>query len=109
MENYLIVKGQLHPIENENPPKGYKPNEWMKLDRIGRATIQMHLSESVYLHGTILYTFELWKTLLNTYKKKIAATKIYLIWHLYNLWIKESDFVQAHIMSANEWTTTGIY
>ena len=38
----------IHPIETENPPEGYKPNEWQKLDRIVYATIRMHLSESVY-------------------------------------------------------------
>ena len=48
MQDYLIVKGQIDPIETENPPKEYKLNEWQKLDRIVRATIQMHLSESVY-------------------------------------------------------------
>ena len=28
MQDYLIVKGQIDPIETENPPEGYKPNEW---------------------------------------------------------------------------------
>ena len=48
MQDYLIVKGQIDPIENEDPPEGYKPIECHKLDRIIHATIQMHLSESVY-------------------------------------------------------------
>ena len=48
MQDYLIVKGQIDPIENEAPPEGYKPIEWQKLDRIVRATIRMHLLESVY-------------------------------------------------------------
>ena len=45
MQDYLIVKGQIDPIENENSPKAYKVNEWQKLDRIVRATIRIHLSE----------------------------------------------------------------
>ena len=28
MQDYLIVKGPIDPIEIENAPKGYKPNEW---------------------------------------------------------------------------------
>ena len=43
MQDYLIVKGQIDPIENEVAPEIYKANEWQKLDRIVRATIRMHL------------------------------------------------------------------
>ena len=39
----------------------------------------------------------LWATLLSTYEKKATATKLYLIRHLYNLWMKESDSVTAHL------------
>ena len=48
MQDYLIVKGQIDPIENENALEIYKANEWQKLDRIACATIRMHWSESVY-------------------------------------------------------------
>ena len=64
VQYYLIVKGSIDPIETENPPKGYKPNKWQKLDRIIHATIWMHLFESVYvIVQSCLTTFELWKTL----------------------------------------------
>ena len=80
MQDYLIVKGQIDPIETKNPPNGYKPNERQKLDRIVRATIRMHLSESVYFTvQSCSTTFELWKTLSDTYEKKVVVTKIYLI------------------------------
>ena len=32
MQAYLIVKGQIDPIETENPPEAYKANKWQKLD-----------------------------------------------------------------------------
>ena len=84
MQDYLIVKGQIDPIENENAPVGYKLLEWVKLDRIVQATIWMHLSESVYFTVQSCSTaFQLWKTLLDTYEKMVAATKIYMIRHLY--------------------------
>ena len=28
MQDYLIVKGQIDPIENESAPEIYKANEW---------------------------------------------------------------------------------
>ena len=98
MLDYLIIKGQIDPIENENAPKIYKANEWQKLDRIVRATIRMHLSESVYFTvQSCTTTFELWKTLSETYEKKVTSTKMYLIRCLYNLQMKESDSVEAHL------------
>ena len=42
-------------------------------------------------------TFQLWKTLSDTYEKKVVVAKIYLIYRLYNFPIKESDSVRAHI------------
>ena len=94
MQDYLIVKGQIDPIKTENALEGYKVNEWTKLDQIVCTTIQMHLSESIYyMMQSCTTTFELWKTLSNTYEKKVAITKIYLIQRLYNLRMKESDSV----------------
>ena len=50
--------------------------------------------ESVYFKvQSCSTTFELWKTLSDTYEKKIVVTKIYLIRHLYNLRMKEADSV----------------
>ena len=98
MQDYLIVKVQIHPIETKNAREGYKPNEWQKLDRVVRATIRMHLLESLYFIVQSRSTaFQLWKTLSDTYEKKVAATKIYLIRRLYNLRMKESDSVEAHL------------
>ena len=48
MQDSLIVKGQIDPIETENPLEGFKLNKWQNLDRIVHATILMHLSKSVY-------------------------------------------------------------
>ena len=58
----------------------------------------MHLSESVYFTvQSCSTTFELWKTLSETYEKKVASTKMYMIRHLYNLRMKEFDSVQTHL------------
>jgi hypothetical protein len=48
MQDYLIVHGCIDPIENATAPTTYKPEVWAKLDHVARATIRMHLSESVY-------------------------------------------------------------
>ena len=66
MQDYIIVKGQIDPIENENALETYKANEWQKLDRIVYATIRMHLSELVYFTMQSCSTaFQLCKTLLD--------------------------------------------
>jgi hypothetical protein len=58
----------------------------------------MHLSESVYFTVQACTTAsELWKTLSDTYEKKVTTTKIYLIRRLYNLRTKESDSIMAHL------------
>ena len=98
MQDYLIVKGKIDLIKYEQAPEEYKPNEWTKLDQIIWVTIWMHLSQLVYYMVQPCYIiFQLWKTLSNTYDKKVIATKIYMMLHLYNLRVKESDSVQAHI------------
>jgi hypothetical protein len=98
MQDYLIVRGYIDPIEHDTAQASYKPDVWTKMDRVARATIRMHLSESVYFTvQTCTTTKELWKTLSDTYEKKAAATKIYLIRRLYNLRMKESDSITAHL------------
>jgi hypothetical protein len=80
MQDYLIVRGQIDPIEHDSAPTAYKPKVWTKLDWVVRATIQMHLSESMYYTvQSCTIAKELWKTLSDTYEKKVAATKINLI------------------------------
>ena len=39
----------------------------------------------------------LWQKLLSTYEKKATATKIYMIRRMYNLQMKESDSIMAHL------------
>jgi hypothetical protein len=96
MQDYLIVRGQIDPIKHEKPPMTlYTPEEWAKLDRVARVTIRMHLV--YYMVQLYKRSNELWKTLSNTYERKVAATKIYLIRCLYNLRMKESDLITTHL------------
>jgi hypothetical protein len=58
----------------------------------------MHLLESVYYTVQFcMTTTELWNMLSDAYKKKVATTKIYLIRRLYNLRMKESNSIIAHL------------
>jgi hypothetical protein len=98
MQDYLIVCGYIDPIEHDTAPATYKPEVWAKLNRVARATIRMHLSESMYFTVQACTTAsKLWKTLSDTYGNKVTATKIYLIRCLYNLWMKESDSITTHL------------
>ena len=66
--------------------------------QIARATIRMHLSESVYYTvKSCAMANALWQTLLSTYEKKATTMKIYLIRRLYNLRMKEFDFIMAYL------------
>ena len=86
MQDYFIIKGQIHLIEHASNPIGSKLEEWNRQDQIARGTLRMHLPESVYYTvQSCMTTHTLWQTLLSTYEKIASATKIYLIRHLYNL------------------------
>ena len=75
-------------FQNENVPNQYKPNEWMKLERIVHASFGC----------TYPNQSTIWCNRIRQHtRKKVAATKIFLVWPLYNLWMKESNSVQAHL------------
>jgi hypothetical protein len=94
----LFNSPQIDPIEHDMASATYKPEVWTNMDYVVRATIRMHLSESVYYTvQACAIVKELWKTLSDTYEKKVAATKIYLIRRLYNLRMKEFDSITAHL------------
>ena len=58
-------------MANEIATEIYKANEWQKVDKIVRATIRMHLSESVYFTVQSYATaFELWKKLSENLRKE---------------------------------------
>jgi hypothetical protein len=98
MQDYLIVRGYIDPIEDDTAPAIYKSDVWTKLDWVARVTIRMQLSESVYYTVQSCTTAkDLWKTLSDTYEKKVAATEIYLIRRLYNLRMKESNSITTHL------------
>ena len=75
-----------------------KAREWNWLDRITCDSSQMHMSESIYYTmKSCVTTHKLWEMLLSMYEKKTIVTKINLIRCVYNLWMKESDSVTAHL------------
>jgi hypothetical protein len=71
MEDYLIVRGYIDPIEHDTVPATYKLDVWTKLDWVARTTIRMHRLESVYYTVQLCTTAkELWKTLSDTYENR---------------------------------------
>ena len=75
-----------------------KASKWSKLDRLMRATIQMHLSKSVYFTiYSCMTTHKLCQMMSDTQEKKVISTKIYLIQQLCDLWMKEFDSKPAHL------------
>ena len=68
------------------------------MDELCRSTIRLHLVNSIYFS---LLDYEnshaLWQKLCNTYKKEAASNKVFLMHKLYNINMKESSGVQAHL------------
>ena len=76
--------------------------EWKQLDAKAKSTIRLHLAESVYF--TIVgeaTTRSLWQKLCDTYEKKTASNKVYLMKKLYELRMKEGGSVSAHLNEFN--------
>jgi GTP-binding protein EngB required for normal cell division len=48
MQDYLILIGQMDPIDHDKAPTNYKLKDWAKLNWVAQATIRIHSSESVY-------------------------------------------------------------
>ena len=58
----------------------------------------MHIVEPVYCTVQLCaITHKLSQTLIDIYEKKAALAQIDLILCLFNLWMKEMDFLKAHL------------
>ena len=100
MQDVLVQKKQRLPIMQATCTEnlGMTQIEWEELDALARSTIRLDLVESVYF--TVLECATAYVTrhkLINTYEKDTASNKVFLMRKLYNLRMKESSSVAAHI------------
>ncbi|MCO5610121.1 hypothetical protein L7F22_064356 [Adiantum nelumboides] len=101
MMDVLVNKGLAAPLKD--PKEGaYNDDQWEELDARARATIWLHLRESIFL--TIMdktTAFELWDSLCLAWDGKSASNKVFLMKKLMRLSMKEGSSVSSHLNEFN--------
>ena len=102
MEDLLVDKYQWIMVDLGNKPKGVSDEEWKKLDRKAKSTIQLCVSDSVLLNvAGAATTKALWDKLGTLYHSKSLVNKLFLRKKLYNLRMKDGDLVIDHLNAFN--------
>ncbi|MCO5581966.1 hypothetical protein L7F22_035855 [Adiantum nelumboides] len=101
MMDVLINKGLAMPLKDRKEGV-YNDDEWEELDARARATIWLHLGESIFF--TIMdktTAFELWNSLCSAWDGKSASNKVFLTKKLMHLSMKEGSSVNSHLNDFN--------
>ncbi|MCO5563006.1 hypothetical protein L7F22_016642 [Adiantum nelumboides] len=101
MMDVLVNKGLAAPLKDRK--KGvYNDDQWEELDARARATICLHLGESIFF--TIMdktTAFELWDSLCSDWDGKSVSNKVFLMKKLMRLSMKEGSSVSSHLNEFN--------
>ena len=102
MEDLLVDKDQWIAIDPGTKPAGVTNEEWKKLDRKAKSTIQLCVSYSVLLNvsGEAMAK-ALWDKLGTLCQSKSLVNKLFLRKKLYNLRMKDGDLVIEHLNAFN--------
>ncbi|MCO5601407.1 hypothetical protein L7F22_055528 [Adiantum nelumboides] len=102
MMGVLTNKGLLEPLFERQEGDGHTDAQWTMMDAKAKATIRLHLAESIFFtimdHKT---TKELWDSLCATWESKSASNKVFLMKKLFNLQMKEDGLITAHLNEFN--------
>ncbi|MCO5553808.1 hypothetical protein L7F22_007334 [Adiantum nelumboides] len=101
MMDVLVNKGLAVPLK-DCKEGGYNDDQWKELDARARATICLHLGESIFF--TIMdrtTAFELWDSLCSGWDDKSASNKVFLMKKLMCLSMKEGSSVSSHLNEFN--------
>ncbi|MCO5579570.1 hypothetical protein L7F22_033427 [Adiantum nelumboides] len=93
MMDVLVNKGLAAPLKDRKESV-YNDDQWEELDARARATISLHLGESIFF--TIMdktIAFELWDSLCSAWDGKSASNKVFLMKKLMRLSMKEPSNV----------------
>ncbi|MCO5557078.1 hypothetical protein L7F22_010634 [Adiantum nelumboides] len=94
----VLVNKQLATPLKERKEGVYNDDQWEELDSRARATICIHLGESIFF--TIMdktTAFELWDSLCSAWDGKSASNKVLLMKKLMRLSMKEGSNVSSHL------------
>jgi hypothetical protein len=102
MEDLLVERDQWIMVDPGMKPTGTLANDWKKLDRKEKSTIQLCLSDSVLLNVSEEATAkDLWDKLRKLYQSKSLVNKLFLRNNLYNLRMRDGDSVENHLNTFN--------
>ncbi|MCO5576209.1 hypothetical protein L7F22_030017 [Adiantum nelumboides] len=101
MMDVLVNKG-LAVLLKDRKEGLYNDDQWEELNARARATIRLHLGESIFF--TIMdktIAFELWDLLCSSWDGKSASNKVFLMKKLMRLSMKEGSSVSSHFNEFN--------
>ncbi|MCO5599033.1 hypothetical protein L7F22_053132 [Adiantum nelumboides] len=101
MMDVLVKKGLAAPLK-DHKKSVYNDDQWEELDARARATIRLHLGESIFF--TIMdktTDFEFWDSLCSAWDGKSASNKVFLMKKLMRLSMKEGSNVSSHLNEFN--------
>ncbi|MCO5606244.1 hypothetical protein L7F22_060431 [Adiantum nelumboides] len=101
MMDVLVNKGLAAPLKDRKESV-YNDDQLEELDARARATICLHLGESIFF--TIMdktIAFELWDSLCSAWDGKSASNKVFLMKKLMRLSMKEGSIVSSHLNEFN--------
>jgi len=102
MEDLLVDKDQWIVIDPGTKPMGVSDEEWKKLDRKAKSTIQLCVLDSILFNVLGEATTKaLWDKLGTLYQSKSLVNKLFLQKKLYNLRMKDGDLVTEHLNAFN--------
>jgi hypothetical protein len=99
-EQWIIVDPGTQPTgtTTSTQPTSMSKEDWEKLDRRARSTIQLCLEDSVLLNVSGESTAnELWDKLGNLYQSKYLVNKLFLRKKLYHLRMEDRDSMTEHL------------
>ncbi|MCO5604541.1 hypothetical protein L7F22_058708 [Adiantum nelumboides] len=101
MMDVLVNKGFVAPLK-DCKEGAYNDDQWKELDARVRATIWLHLGESIFF--TIMdkiIAFELWDSLCSSWDGNSVSNKVFLMKKLMRLSMKEGSSVSSHLNEFN--------
>ena len=105
-----MEKYQWIAVDPSTAPTGTLSDDWKKLDRKAKSTIQLCLSNSVLLNVSEEATAkDLWEKLGKLYQSKSLVNKIFLRKRLYNLRMRDGDSVAEHLNAFNTVVSQLVY
>ncbi|MCO5576195.1 hypothetical protein L7F22_030003 [Adiantum nelumboides] len=101
MVDVLVNKGFAAPLKHHKEG-AYNDDQWKELDARARATIWLHLGESIFFTLMDKTTAcELWDSLCLAWDGKSASNKVLLMKKLMHLSMKEGSSVSSHLNEFN--------